>query len=79
MFEELLKERNENTFHDTTTMNNGKNQKVDMDTPTELKISQAQPRVSICCTAYNKELYIKDAIESFLAQKTDFPIEMIMG
>lgn len=36
------------------------------------------PIVSICCTAYNHVDYIKDAIEGFLMQKTDFPIEIII-
>ncbi|MEY8374769.1 glycosyltransferase [Lachnospiraceae bacterium 56-18] len=34
--------------------------------------------VSIWCTTYNHELYIKDAIESFLAQKTNFRYEIII-
>lgn len=37
-----------------------------------------EPLVSICCKTYNHEKYIADAIESFLAQKTDFPIEIII-
>ena len=34
--------------------------------------------VSICCTAYNHEQYIADALDSFLMQKTDFPIEILI-
>lgn len=34
--------------------------------------------VSIWCTTYNHELYIKDAIEGFLAQKTDFRYEILI-
>ena len=34
--------------------------------------------VSICCLAYNHEKYIKDAIDSFLKQKTDFKFEVLI-
>jgi glycosyltransferase involved in cell wall biosynthesis len=37
------------------------------------------PLVSICCITYNHEKYIKDALEGFLAQKTDFPLEIVIG
>jgi len=37
-----------------------------------------KPLVSIWCTAYNHEKYIKDAIESFLMQKTDFKFEVVI-
>lgn len=36
------------------------------------------PLVSICCITYNHEKYIRDAIEGFLMQKTDFPFEIII-
>jgi len=36
------------------------------------------PLVSIACITYNQEKYIRDAIEGFLAQKTNFPIEIII-
>ena len=35
--------------------------------------------VSICCIAYNQENYIKDALDGFLMQKTDFPYEIIIN
>lgn len=34
--------------------------------------------VSVWCTTYNHELYIRDAIESFLTQKTTFQYEIII-
>jgi glycosyltransferase involved in cell wall biosynthesis len=37
-----------------------------------------KPLVSISCIAYNQEKYIRDALEGFLIQKTDFPIEIII-
>lgn len=40
--------------------------------------SKKNPIVSICCTTYNHESYINDAIDSFLMQKTSFPFEIIV-
>lgn len=37
-----------------------------------------KPLVSICCITYNHEKYISEAIESFLMQEADFPIEIII-
>jgi len=37
-----------------------------------------EPLVSICCTAYNHEKYIAQALDSFLAQKCDFPFEILV-
>jgi len=34
--------------------------------------------VSICCTTYNHEKYIAEAIESFLMQKTNFAFEILI-
>ena len=34
--------------------------------------------VSVVCMTYNQEKYIKDAIESFLMQKTNFKYEIII-
>lgn len=36
------------------------------------------PLVSICCITYNHQDYIQDAIEGFLKQEVDFPIEIII-
>jgi glycosyltransferase involved in cell wall biosynthesis len=38
-----------------------------------------KPLVSISCITYNHEKYIRDAIESFLIQKTNFPIEILIN
>ena len=35
-------------------------------------------KVSIYCTAYNHEKYIRDALDGFLAQDTDFPFEVLV-
>ena len=35
--------------------------------------------VSICCTAYNHEKYIREALDSFLMQKTNFEYEVIIN
>lgn len=37
------------------------------------------PVVSIVTITYNQEKYIREALESFLIQKTDFPFEVIIG
>lgn len=34
--------------------------------------------VSICCITYNQQPYIRDALEGFLSQKTDFPWELLI-
>jgi glycosyltransferase involved in cell wall biosynthesis len=36
------------------------------------------PLVSVCCLTYNHSKYIRDAINGFLIQKTDFPIEILI-
>lgn len=38
----------------------------------------SHPVVSVCCITYNQEPYIKDAIEGFLIQETNFPVEIII-
>lgn len=35
--------------------------------------------VSVCMITYNHEKYIRDAIEGVIVQKTDFPVELIIG
>lgn len=36
------------------------------------------PLVSICCLTYNHENFIRDTLEGFLMQQTNFPIEIII-
>lgn len=36
------------------------------------------PVLSICCTAFNHAAYIGQALDGFLAQRTDFPFEIIV-
>lgn len=38
-----------------------------------------KPLVSICCITYNHEHYIKDALDGFLMQKTNFPVEIVIS
>lgn len=37
-----------------------------------------KPVISICCLAYNHELYIRQALDGILMQKTEFPFEIII-
>lgn len=39
----------------------------------------SKPLVSICCITFNHELFIAEAIESFLMQVTDFDFEIVVG
>lgn len=36
------------------------------------------PKVSILCVTYNQEKYIRETLDSFLMQKTDFPFEILV-
>lgn len=40
---------------------------------------KTRPKVSIVCVTYNQERYVAQAIESFLMQKTDFEVEIIIS
>jgi len=40
--------------------------------------SEVIPLVSIDCITYNHKQYIRDAIEGFLSQRTNFPIEILI-
>lgn len=37
-----------------------------------------RPLVSICCTTFNHEKYIKECLEGFLIQQTNFPFEILV-
>lgn len=37
------------------------------------------PIVSICCITYNHEKYIRDTLEGFVTQKTNFPFEIVIS
>ena len=37
-----------------------------------------KPLLSICCTTFNHAKYVRETIEGFLIQKTNFPIEIII-
>ena len=37
-----------------------------------------RPLISIDCLTYNHALYIKDTLEGFVMQKTNFPFEVIL-
>lgn len=37
------------------------------------------PKVSVVSTTYNHQAYIREALDSFVAQQTDFPVEFIVA
>ena len=50
-----------------------------MQTQTESsKNSQNRPLVSICCETYNHAKFVRDALEGFIMQKTDFAFEILI-
>ena len=43
------------------------------------QLAAARPRVSVACTTFNHEPFLRQCIESVLAQTTEFPYEMVIG
>ena len=39
----------------------------------------AGSKVTVVCTAYNHEAYLRDALEGFVSQETDFPFEVLVN
>lgn len=37
-----------------------------------------KPLISVCCMTYNHKAYIRQALDSVLEQKTEFPFEVIV-
>ena len=42
------------------------------------KVMQRDIKVSVICTAYNHENYIRDALEGFVMKKADFAFEALV-
>ncbi len=38
-----------------------------------------EPLLSICCTTYNHEAYLRQALDGILMQRVDFPCEILIG
>jgi len=43
------------------------------------KSSADSPKVSIVTTTHNQEAYVRQAFDSFIAQRTDFPVEIVVA
>lgn len=53
--------------------------KTEQDIMQNWKGDVTKPIVSVCTITYNHEIYITEAIDSFLMQETDFPFEIVIG
>lgn len=42
-------------------------------------VNEIQPLVSVCVPAYQHEEFVEECLDSILAQKTDFPFEILIG
>ena len=45
----------------------------------ENSIKEGLPRVSVLCAAFNHEDFLRQTLDSFLSQKTDFPFEVLVN
>jgi cellulose synthase/poly-beta-1,6-N-acetylglucosamine synthase-like glycosyltransferase len=45
----------------------------------EKEVNKIEPLVSVVTTTYNQEKYIGECLDSILMQKTNFPVELIIG
>lgn len=43
------------------------------------RAAEEAPKVSVVSISYNQEAYIRDALDGFVAQQTDFPVEVIIA
>lgn len=41
-------------------------------------MEESRPVVSICCITYNQASYIRDALDGFIKQKTEYPYEVLI-
>jgi glycosyltransferase involved in cell wall biosynthesis len=46
--------------------------------PIQERISE-EPLLSVCCTTYNHEAYLRQALDGILMQRVDFPCEILVG
>ena len=42
-------------------------------------MDKAAIKLSVTCMTYNHEEYIRDALEGFVSQRTDFPFEVLIS
>lgn len=74
----LIKQKKVKVLEDTAR-HNGKNKPIQWPLRGENKhVISDKPLVSICCLTYNHEQIIRDALEGFVMQRTDFPFEIVV-
>ena len=45
---------------------------------TDVNAPASSPKVSVVTTTHNQEAYVRQTFDSFVAQQTDFPVEIIV-